>query len=154
MSLRTKKLKNKLKEENEEIHDNIGTQDIPEEVLDETQENPEEVFDQEQEETKENINEQEEEENMDLEDGTKEEEKENNRAGVKQSSNLVKVMNPTLESRPIYTGGKIALSTSENELYCLCNNEIVVYCLETQTIKQKITQVRKSKGKRSHCIGK
>ena len=78
---------------------------------------------------------------MDLEGDLKEEEKVDIRTQGKPSSNLVKVMNPILESKPIYTGGKIVTNNAETELYSLCNNELVVYCLETQTIKQKISQV-------------
>lgn len=59
---------------------------------------------------------------------------------ARPSTNLVKVLKPVLENGPIYTGGRILLSP-ENDLFCLCNSQIVIYSLETRTVKKKIVQV-------------
>lgn len=78
--------------------------------------------------------------NMEVEDN---EDDDNAPKQNKPLTNLIKVLNPTLESVAIYTGGKIYLSP-DNDLYCLCNNEIIIYSLETQTVKKKITQVKRN----------
>jgi len=109
-----------------------------EEIEDYEEEENEENFENDQEvEEAEGIPEEEkhEEGNMEIE----ENDEDNTQKSNRPLTNLIKVMNPILESGAIYTGGKIYLSP-ENDLYCLCNSEIIIYSLETHTIKKKITQ--------------
>ena len=111
-----------------------------EEIEDYEEEENEENFENDQEvEEAEGIPEEEkhEEGNMEIE----ENDEDNTQKSNRPLTNLIKVMNPILESGAIYTGGKIYLSP-ENDLYCLCNSEIIIYSLETHTIKKKITQVK------------
>jgi len=114
-----------------------------EEVEDYNQEENDEYIDDDQvdheEEKNQDFHEEEEEKqevNMEIEDNQEDDVQKQNRP----LTNLIKVLNPILESGAIYTGGKIYLSP-ENDLYCLCNNEVVIFSLETQTVKKKVTQV-------------
>lgn len=135
----SKKLKKRDQEPIEEPQEDNNTYDIPEEQIND------EVDDEQNDEmvdVQENGTNQQEEEVMEAEANEKHDEEDDTEDKVRPATNLVRVMNPILESGPIYTGGKIELSTPDNDLFCLCSNEIVVYSLESKSVKKRIKQVK------------
>jgi len=142
----TKKLKNKAQntkgtkpkkqqkiEQYEQVQEEVEEQ-VPEEEINEEVEEEQEVVENAQ-----NFEEEKAEDgNIELENNA--EDDEDVKKPVQRANNLIKVMKPVVESGSIYTGGKI-LVNSENDMFCLCENEIVIYSLDTHTVKKKISQV-------------